>query len=182
MNQLKKKLNKHNSGLSSPSPSTSSINTTKSNTSLINIKQLVLSYAQSFYKTGGYSKYKYNELTKEINWSNFQVKHCQTKYTDIGEPGQPKSSVLFRSTFVNDTKNEQEYELNSERKTVSSCSFELFEGFVVEGEAEVSLSVPIPGCALEANAGFRSEYVLETVRTKNVQEEINWSVKSSIKV
>jgi len=104
------------------------------------------------------------------------------RYTDAGEPGQPKSQVLFRSTFVNDTDNEQEYELNSERKTVSSCSFELFEGFVVEGEAEVTLSVPIPGCALEANAGFRSEYVLETTRTKTVQEEINWSVKSSVKV
>ena len=70
----------------------------------------------------------------------------------------------------------------AERKTMSTCSFEIFEGFVNEGEIELSVSVPIPGCALEAGAGFRHEYVLETTKTKSVQEEMNWSVQSNIKI
>ena len=83
---------------------------------------------------------------------------------------------------MNDTDKEQEYQLVAERKTMSTCSLELFEGFVSEAEAELSVSVPVPGCALEAGAGFRHEYVLETTRTRTIQEELNWSVQSNIKV
>ncbi len=100
----------------------------------------------------------------------------------MDKPGAPKSHVLFRSTFINDTTKEQEYQLSAERKTMSTCSFELLEGFVNEGETELTIKIPIPGCALEAGAGFRHEYVMENTSTKTVQEEMNWSVQSNIKV
>ena len=111
-----------------------------------------------------------------------RVKHQKVKYEEMDRPGVPKSHVLFRSTFINDTNKEQEYQLAAERKTMSTCSFELFEGFVNEGQAELSISVPIPGCALEVGAGFRHEYVLENTSSKTVQEEMNWSLQSNIKV
>lgn len=90
--------------------------------------------------------------------------------------------MLFRSTFVNDTINEQEYVLNAERKTMADCSIQLFEGFVNEAEAELSLEVPLPGCVLKAGVGFKTEYTMETVRTKSVQEEMTWSVQSTVRV
>ena len=111
-----------------------------------------------------------------------RIQHQEAKCQDLDKPGVPKSHVLFRSTFINDTNKEQEYQLAAERKTMSTCSFELFEGFVNEGQAELSISVPIPGCALEVGAGFRHEYVLENTSSKTVQEEMNWSLQSNIKV
>jgi len=157
--------------------------------SLVNIKDLIDKYAQAFFAENEREYHKqvgrntqWKDLVKVVDWSRFQFRHAQRRYEDAGEPGTPKSQVLFRSTFVNDTEKEQTYQLQAERKTVASCSFELFEGWVNEAQAEVKLSVPIPGCALEAGAGFRSEYVLETTRTKTVQEEMNWSVQSSVRV
>lgn len=157
--------------------------------SIVNLKDLVENYAHKFFKENEREYHKiigrnssWKEMVKEIDWKNFRVKHKQVKYDDIDKPSTPKSHVLFRSSFTNDTENEQEYQLMAERKTMSTCSFELFEGFVNECEAELSLQVPIPGCALEAGAGFRHEYVLETTRTKTVQEEMNWSVQSNIKI
>ncbi len=103
-------------------------------------------------------------------------------YQNVEAPQAPKSHVLFRSTFINDTSGDQDYQLNAERKTMSSCTFELFEGFVSEGSAELSLEVPLPGCVVTAGAGFKRQYTLENTRSKNIQEELNWSVQSNIKV
>lgn len=157
--------------------------------SIVNLKDIVDSYAHKFFKENERDYHKiigknttWNELVKEIEWKNFRIKHKDIKYHDMENPGDLKSSVVFKTTFVNDTDNEQDYQLMAERKTMSTCSFELFEGYVNEGQAELSVSVPIPGCALEAGAGFRTEYVLETTRTKSVQEEMNWNVQSNVKI
>ena len=178
--------------------------------SVVNLKDLVEAYAHKFFKENERDFYKqmgkhcnWRELTKVIDWKNLRyisdecklierlnikfvdivrIQHQEAKCQDLDKPGAPKSHVLFRSTFINDTNKEQEYQLAAERKTMSTCSFELFEGFVNEGQAELSIKVPIPGCALEAGAGFRHEYVLESSRTKTVQEELNWSVQSTIKI
>ena len=115
--------------------------------SIVNIKDVIEAYAHTFFKENEREYHKligkntsWKECVKEIDWKNFRVKHKDTKYTDGNtKPGEPKSQVLFRSTFVNDTDKEQEYQLMAERKTVSSCSFELFEGWVNEGMAAISI-------------------------------------------
>lgn len=113
---------------------------------------------------------------------NYRVKHEPIKYTNVETPAQPKSHVLFRSTFINDTAGDQDYQLNAERKTTSSCSLEVVEGYVTEQSADLSLEIELPGCVLGAGAGFKQEYSLENTRTKSIQEEMTWSVQSNIKV
>ena len=93
-----------------------------------------------------------------------------------------KSHCLFRSTFINDTTKEQEYQLRTERKTISSCDIELYEGYITEGSLELSLEIPIPGCVLQTGAGFKREYSLENSTTKSFQEEVSWSIESIVKV
>ena len=90
--------------------------------------------------------------------------------------------MLFRSTFINDTDKEQDYQLRAERSTVSSCNIEIFEGFVTEANASLSIEVPLPGCVLSAGTGFKHEYVLENTTSKSVEENLTWSVESNIKV
>ena len=109
-----------------------------------------------------------------------RLKHEPVQYFDIEAPSKPKSHVLFRSSFLNDTTSEQEYQLSAERKTVSSCSFEIFEGFV--NENSLTIEIPLPNCALKAGAGFKREYTLENTRNKTVEEEMRWTVQSNIKV
>jgi hypothetical protein len=110
------------------------------------------------------------------------VRHEKPVYQDIDKPGNPLSSVLFRSSFVNDTDKEQEYILRTERKTVSTCDIEIFQGYVTEKSAEFSLEIPIPSCVVSAGAGFKHEYSVENSTTKSIQEEMTWSLESNVKV
>lgn len=97
-------------------------------------------------------------------------------------PGHPKNHILFRSTFLNDTSREQEYNLKAVRRTVSTCAFSIFEGYTTEQCASLELEVPLPKCVMEASTGFRREYTLEQSRDKQVEEELTWSVESNIRV
>ncbi len=103
-------------------------------------------------------------------------------YTDLETPGLPKNHILFRSSFLNDTNREQEYNLKAVRRTVSTCAFSIFEGYTTEQCASLELEVPLPKCVIEASTGFRREYTLEQSRDKQVEEELTWSVESNIRV
>lgn len=105
-------------------------------------------------------------------------------YQDLETPGggNSLSHILFRSSFVNDTDQEQEYLLRTERKTVSTCEIEIFQGYVCEDQAELSLEIPIPGIVASAGAGFKHEYSTENSTRKSIQEEMTWSLESNVKV
>lgn len=113
---------------------------------------------------------------------SFRVRHEPVHYTDLDTPGTPKNHILFRSTFLNDTNREQEYNLKAVRRTVSTCAFSIFEGYTTEQCASLELEVPLPKCVIEASTGFRREYTLEQSRDKQVEEELTWSVESNIRV
>jgi len=157
---------------------------------LVNLKDLVESAAHRWYKDNEKDSmkakwgrtYNWKELVKEIDWRSLKVRHDPIIYTDIDTPGIPKNHILFRSTFLNDTNREQEYNLKAERRTVSTCSFSIFEGYTTEQCASLELEVPLPKCVMEASTGFRREYTLEQSRDKQVEEELTWSVESNIKI
>ena len=113
---------------------------------------------------------------------SFRVRHDPVIYNDLEIPGAPKNHILFRSTFLNDTNREQEYNLKAERRTVSTCSFSIFEGYTTEQCVSLELEVPLPKCVLEASTGFRREYTIEQSKDKQIEEELTWSVESNIKV
>ncbi|CAF1508145.1 unnamed protein product, partial [Adineta steineri] len=157
---------------------------------LVNLKDLVELAAHKWYKDNEKDSmkakwgrtYNWKELVKEIDWRSLKVRHDPVVYTDIDSPGTPKNHILFRSTFLNDTNREQEYNLKAERRTVSTCSFSIFEGYTTEQCVSLELEVPLPKCVLEASTGFRRQYTLEQSKDKQVEEELTWSVESNIKI
>ena len=84
--------------------------------------------------------------------------------------------------YINDTVNEQEYQLRTERKTVQTCDIEIFNGCVTEAGAELKIEIPVPGCVLESGASFKREYAMENTTSTSVEEEMTWSIESNIKV
>ena len=111
-----------------------------------------------------------------------RIRHEKAAYENVEAPGKLKSHCLFRSTFINDTSKEQEYQLRTERKTTSTCDIELFEGYVAEGSLDLSLDIPIPGCVLKTGTGFKRQYSLDNSTSKSFSEEVSWSVESVVKV
>ncbi|UJR10225.1 hypothetical protein I4U23_014438 [Adineta vaga] len=156
--------------------------------SIVSLRDLVESAAHKWYKENEKDSmkakwgrtYNWKELVKEVDWRS--LKHDPVIYTDIESPGAPKNHILFRSTFLNDTNREQEYNLRAERRTVSTCSFSIFEGYTTEQCVSLELEVPLPKCVLEASTGFRREYTLEQSKDKQIEEELKWSVESNIKI
>jgi hypothetical protein len=157
--------------------------------SVVNLKDLIENYARLFFKENERDYYKklgksvgWKELTKDINWKKLHVRHDKAAYQDLEPMGKLKSSVLFKSTFVNDTTKEQEYLLRTERKTTSSCDIEIYEGYTTEGSLELALEIPLPGCVLKTGAGFKKQYTMENNTFKSVQEEVSWSIESNVRV
>ncbi|CAF0844549.1 unnamed protein product [Adineta ricciae] len=157
---------------------------------LVNLRDLVESTAHKWYKENEKDSmkakwgrtYNWKELVKEIDWRSLKVRHDPVIYNDLAIPGAPKNHILFRSTFLNDTNREQEYNLKAERRTVSTCSFSIFEGYTTEQCVSLELEVPLPKCVLEASTGFRREYTIEQSKDKQIEEELTWSVESNIKI
>ena len=104
-------------------------------------------------------------------------------YKEIVIPGtNRKSYSLFRSTYVNDTKYEQEHQFCTEGRTTAVCEIEISKGYFIDGSSDFCLEIPIPGCVAEVGAGFKREYSMGNRTSKNFAEEITWSVESNIKV
>ena len=82
--------------------------------SVVNLRDLVESYAHKFFKENEREYQKiigknslWRDLVKQVEWKNLRVKHTEAKYQDAESPGQSKSHVLFRS--VNCTQNTQPF-------------------------------------------------------------------------
>ena len=90
------------------------------------------------------------------------------------------STVLFRTKFTNDTDDDQEYMMKTEKTTRSSCTIEVESGFTHGVAMSVGLKTP---CEIfEANVGYCCEMTLTDTEGQTFEEEITWGVESLIKV
>ena len=122
-------------------------------------------------------------IMKEIDWKRVQFIHEDPKYQPeppkVGS-GVPMSTVLFKTTFTNKTKNPQKYTFRTERTTRSSCTVEMEECFTQGVEMSIGLKTPCE--ILEANAGFSRELSLTNTAGQTIEEEMTWGVDSEIEV
>lgn len=130
----------------------------------------------------------------ETNWpplieEEFTDKETVQKPEDSGQTTDaslksksPKthSSILFQTKFHNNTEDDQEYTLRTERTTRSTCETNIEHGFTRGYEMSVTLKSPCE--VLEASAGYHNEETLTNSAGQTFEEEITWGVESQIKV
>jgi len=91
-----------------------------------------------------------------------------------------KASILFETTFTNNTSGDQEYTMRTEKTTKSSCSTNIETGYTKGVDMCITLKTP---CEIfEANAGFHREMSLTNATGETIEEEITWGVESHINV
>ncbi|KAL7668571.1 hypothetical protein ACOME3_009268 [Neoechinorhynchus agilis] len=178
---------------------------------ICSLREILLGYAHEWYKRNdkkyvkcryGRKLSKWTNLVKEIDWSGLRVKHEELKpfeketnlstkmsCTQRSNCQLPSSNrikkqqhVLYRSRFVNDTNNDQSYNLKAERRTVARCKISLIEGYKAEVGSNAALSVPLPNCVLKMSANLKTEYSLEDRIERDIEEELRWSAESVVKV
>ena len=90
------------------------------------------------------------------------------------------SSVLFQTHYSNNTGEQQEYTMRTEKTTRSTCTTSLDHSFT-KG-MEMSVTMKSPGELVEASAGFHAEETLTNSAGQEFGEELTWGVESLIKV
>ncbi|ELU17582.1 hypothetical protein CAPTEDRAFT_225999 [Capitella teleta] len=152
-------------------------------TEVVDLQAIVTQWSKTMFditKTKEQAKINRDHLQFHINWKRVKFTHSDPDYTDKQQAPEPKSQVLFRTFFTNETDQEQEYSFKTERTTSSSCEVQL-ERAVTIGE-EVGLNLKTPCEVLEVSAGFHREVSVTKSQGQEFEQEMTWGVDSAIKV
>src|SRR5262249_46306911 len=88
------------------------------------------------------SKYRREELDVKLNWKRVNFWQGEAVFTRPAQLRMPKSQILFRTHFSNNTEREQEYSLRAERSTITALNFTFLRGFTKEKEGFVTFKLP----------------------------------------
>lgn len=152
-------------------------------TEVVDLGSIVTQWAKTMFditKNKEQAKIHRDHLQFTINWNRVKFTHSDPDYTDKQRTPEPKSQVLFRTFFTNETNQDQEYSFKTERTTCSSCEVQL-ERAVTIGE-EVGLNLKTPCEVLEVSAGFHREVSVTKSQGQEFEQEMTWGVDSLIKV
>ncbi|CAF1669830.1 unnamed protein product, partial [Adineta ricciae] len=105
------------------------------------------------------SKYRREELDVKINWKRVNFWQSDATFTRSAQVRMPKSQILFKTHFSNNTNCDQEYSLRAERSTITTLNFTFTRGFTKEKEGSISFKLPHE--VLEVGGGMKHEQRVE---------------------
>ena len=126
------------------------------------------------------SKYRREELDVKLNWKRVNFWQSEAIFNHSAQVRQPKSQILFKTQFSNNTDREQEYSLRAERSTITTLNFSFVRGFTKEKEG--SIKFKLPNEVLEVGGGLRHEQRVEYGKDSTFETQMTWSADSSIRV
>jgi len=126
------------------------------------------------------SKYRREELDVKLNWKRVNFWQSEAVFCRPAQLRIPKSQILFKTHFSNNTDREQEYSLRAERSTITTLNFTFLKGFTKEKEGCVTLK--LPNEVLEVGGGLRHEQRVDYGKDTTFETQMNWSADSAIRV
>lgn len=151
--------------------------------SVVDIEAIIKQWALQMFKitrNKEQARIPVDDLLFNVNWKKIKITHKSPDYEEKTKPPEPKSQVLFKTSFRNNTEHEQEYSFKTERSTRSSCEVQIEKG-VSYGE-ELGLSLTLPGDVLEVGCGFSRELSVTNTVQESFEQELTWGVDSQVKV
>lgn len=97
-----------------------------------------------------------------------------------GRSAAPVMSILFETKFTNNTEDDQQYTMHTEKTTRSSMTTAVEKGLTRGFEMGLKLMTPCE--VVEANAGYKREVTLTNIEGETFEEELTWGVESLIQV
>ena len=126
------------------------------------------------------SKYRREELDVKLNWKRVNFWQSEAAFTRPAQLRMPKSQMLFRTHFSNNTDREQEYSLRAQRSTTTTLNFTFMRGFTKEKEGCVTFK--LPNEVLEVGGGLRHEQRVDYGKDSTFETQMTWSADSTIRV
>jgi hypothetical protein len=147
---------------------------------IIDLEEVVETWAWNSYTKTSLSKaLKLEDIRMDINWSAVSFVPEKPKYSTVGNV-QPKSHVIFKSVFRNDSDIEQSHSLKTERQTTATCTSSLTKG-CTKG-FNVGLTLAAPGGVAEASVGFERGFSIENAIETSDQKTLTWATEGSLTV
>jgi len=126
------------------------------------------------------SKYRREDLDIEINWKRVNFWQSEAQFNRTHQIKMPKSQLLFKTNFTNNTDREQEYSLKAERSTITTFNFTFTKGFTKEKEGAVTFK--LPNEVLEVGGGVRHEQRVDYGKDTTHETIMTWTADSNIRV
>lgn len=147
------------------------------------IAEIVKTWAwTNFVKTRGkdHQKLKYDDVKMDINWSRVRFNPSPPEYLESSMVDQPKSKMVFTSTFENNTESEQQHSFTTERTTVCTSTTAISKGYTQGFHLEMKIGLPEEVASI--TSGFGRETTVESTEETTNEQSITWAVDSNIKV
>ncbi|XP_062574747.1 uncharacterized protein LOC134236590 [Saccostrea cucullata] len=126
------------------------------------------------------SKLRLEDVQMNVNWSRVRFVTEKPVYEDKNMEKIPKAQVVFRSTYHNNTENEQEHSFQTERTTSCVSTTSMEKGFTKGFNVELKLGLPEE--VAEITAGFGREVNMQTGFEDTCENSLTWAVNSTIRV
>ncbi|CAF4126980.1 unnamed protein product [Rotaria socialis] len=160
------------------------LNATPHNKSIVDLDEIIEKWVWKMWEASKRSredtKYRREELHVNLNWKRVNFWQSDAVFTRPTQLRIPKSQILFRTHFSNNTESEQEYSLRAERSTTTTLNFSFTRGFTKEKEGCISLK--LPNEVLEVGGGLRHEQRIDYGKDSTLETQMTWSADSAIRV
>ncbi|CAF4748350.1 unnamed protein product [Rotaria sp. Silwood1] len=131
-------------------------------------------------KTKSLARYKREELLVIINWKHVVFIQNDTHFYGSPPVRLPKSQILFRTNFNNNTSNEHSYIFQTERFTRSIFEFKFIQSLTKSQESAVILRLPEE--VVELDGGIKREQSVEFGQDTIKEYKMRWSVNTNVRV
>lgn len=147
---------------------------------VIDLEEIVETWAWNSYKKACSGKaLTYENIRMDIKWSAVSFVPEKPTYSTVRNV-QPKSHVIFKSVFRNDSDTEQSHSLKTERQTTATCTSSLTKG-CTKG-VNVGLTLAAPGDVAKASVGFEKGFSIENAKETSDQKTLTWATEGSLTV
>ncbi|OWF52400.1 uncharacterized protein LOC110447870 [Mizuhopecten yessoensis] len=150
---------------------------------IADIEEIVQTWAwTAFQKTRSkdVSKLKLEDVKLDVNWSRVRFFRSEPEFSDGQMVELPNSQIVFTSTFINNTEQDQEHSFKTERTTTSVSTVTVSKGYSKGFNLELKLALPEEVAAV--TAGFGREVNMDNTEESAHEESITWAVDSTVKV
>jgi hypothetical protein len=150
---------------------------------VVDLDELVKKWATQMFeytKSKDHARIPKEHLAFNVDWKRVRFVHHEPEYIDKRKSATPKSQILYRTHFTNNTDLDQEYSFRAERTTSSVCEVHVERAVTVGCEMNLSLKTPCD--VFEANAGFKREVCVTKCQGEIVEQTMTWGVDSLIRV
>lgn len=145
---------------------------------LVDLDKLIIDYVTE----SGLRKKKFPNAEKiypsDISWQRVRIRHDDVKYCTSDDYKKPSASILFSSTFENNTNKPQVYTLKTERTTSSTCTFNLSKAYCLSNNIGLKVTAPY----IEAGAGLQRDMTVEKMNEDTFTQQMVWAVDNQVSV